>query len=281
LLKNQNLDKTEFFVFVDGPRNSEDEANIQETLSEVQRFSNYARTRLRKSEKNLGLVNSIRFGINEIFETHDQIIVLEDDLIVPENFIEYMNLGLEKFKDDERIASIQGYSNVNFWKRKETYFQLGADCWGWATWKDRWMEVNWNADEALTELTEKKMEKKFDLNGAYPYTKMLERCARGEVESWAIRWHASMFILGKLSVYPPRTLVINTGRDGSGTHMGDKVTRNEYLSNHVINFSGDEPKESVLINWKIRRELRRRYNTHSFLSFRKYINFVLRKIEYK
>jgi hypothetical protein len=279
-LKNPNLDKTEFYVFVDGPRNSEDILTIEETINEVKKFANHSNTKLRKSESNLGLVDSIRFGINEIFKNHDQIIVLEDDLIVSEDFIEYMNQGLRKFKTEIRIASLQGFSHVNLWKRKETYFLLGADCWGWATWRDRWEQIDWNAETLLTKLKTKKIQKSFDLKGAYPYTKMLERCARGEVESWAIRWHASMFILGKLSVYPPRTLVINTGRDGSGTHMGDKVTRNDYLSNRVINFSGDEPKESLLINWKIRRELRRRYNTHSFLSFRKYINFVLRKIEY-
>ena len=188
---------------------------------------------------------------------------------------------LNKYKNNKNIYVVSGNNFLdNKVKINESYyFSKYNHCWGWATWRDRWMEVNWNADEVFTELKKKKMQKKFDLNGAYPYTKMLERCSRGEVESWAIRWHASMFNLGKMSVYPPRKLVINTGRDGSGTHKGDHMKQNEYFTDRPICFSKDEPKESQLINWRIRRELRKRYKTHTLLSYKKYLNFAKRKIE--
>ena len=279
LSANPEIHNSPIYIFIDGPRNPADEEILKSTLKVVEAFSESYKVRIYTSSVNKGLVQSIKDGVNEVFKQYESIIVLEDDLILSENFLEFINRGLDNYKNNTMIASIQGYTVIDLEKNDHTYFQLGADCWGWATWRDRWMKVNWNADEALTELKKKKMQKKFDLNGAYPYTKMLERCSRGEVESWAIRWHASMFNLGKLSVYPPRKLVINTGRDGSGTHKGDHVKQNEYFTNRPITFSKNEPKESQLINWRIRRELRKRYKTHTLLSYKKYLNFVKRKIE--
>ena len=40
----------------------------------------------------------------------------------------------------------------------------------------------------------------------------------GELDSWAIRWHYAVFVHDGLTLFPPRTLVSNTGFDGSGTH---------------------------------------------------------------
>ena len=53
-----------------------------------------------------------------------------------------------------------------------------------------------------------------------------------KVDSWAIRWHASMFEQNRLSVYPNQTLVANLGFDGSGTHGFNPLVPRE-----PINFS--------------------------------------------
>jgi hypothetical protein len=67
---------------------------------------------------------------------------------------------------------------------------------------------------------------KFDLDGSYDYFAMLERQLRGEIDSWAIRWHLSCFLRQGLTLYPGITLVQNLGFDGTGTHSGSNA---EYL----------------------------------------------------
>jgi len=42
----------------------------------------------------------------------------------------------------------------------------------------------------------------------------------GHNDSWAIRWHAACFLADRLTLYPGKSLVTNTGVDGSGTHCG-------------------------------------------------------------
>jgi hypothetical protein len=46
----------------------------------------------------------------------------------------------------------------------------------------------------------------------------LEDQIKGANNSWAIRWYASAFLAGKLTLYPGRSLVNNIGNDDSGTH---------------------------------------------------------------
>jgi hypothetical protein len=49
---------------------------------------------------------------------------------------------------------------------------------------------------------------------------MLRDQIDGKNNSWAIRWYASAFLKGKLTLYPGISLVQNIGNDSSGTHSG-------------------------------------------------------------
>jgi hypothetical protein len=103
-------------------------------------------------------------------------------------------------------------------KLPETFFLRGADCWGWATWKRGWDLFEPDGQKLLGEIRRKKLQRAFDINGAYPYTKMLKDQINAKNDSWAIRWYASAYLKEKLTLYPGRSLVQNIGMDQSGTH---------------------------------------------------------------
>jgi hypothetical protein len=48
----------------------------------------------------------------------------------------------------------------------------------------------------------------------------LEANAQGILNTWAVKWYASIFLSGGLCLYPNKTLVQNNGLDGSGTNSG-------------------------------------------------------------
>ena len=72
----------------------------------------------------------------------------------------------------------------------------------------------------LESLKEKHLENDFNLGGAYDYIGMLGSQVRGKNDSWAVRWYASAFLANKLTLYPGKSLILNIGMDGSGTHRG-------------------------------------------------------------
>ena len=73
----------------------------------------------------------------------------------------------------------------------------------------------------MREIRARSLEREFDFEGAYPYTRLLGLQARGKVDSWAIRWRAACYLAGLVTLYPGRSLVRNAGFDLSGTHTGE------------------------------------------------------------
>ena len=67
---------------------------------------------------------------------------------------------------------------------------------------------------------------------------MLEGQIAGSNNSWAIRWYASAFLAGKLTLYPGRSLVQNIGNDDSGTHCGTTTALDVAVSESPIGLDG-------------------------------------------
>ena len=105
-------------------------------------------------------------------------------------------------------------------------------------------------------MKDKSMQRRF-CRGGNDMLGMLKMQMQGEIDSWAIRWCFAQSLQNKYTVYPRKTMVINTGADGSGTNQGLKK------ESKVDNFHGDrEPMELELLapDKRITREF---YNIHS------------------
>ncbi|KKO18108.1 MAG: putative methyltransferase [Candidatus Brocadia fulgida] len=202
LNKNELAEFSELFVFSDGPKSEADKEKVLAVRKYIKTISGFKSVNIVEREQNLGLGNSIITGVTEIINRYGRIIVLEDDMISSPYFLRFMNEALEFYEDEERVASIHGYIYPLKTLLPETFFLRGADCWGWATWKRGWNLFETDGSKLLYELKKNNLLRKFDLNGTYPYTRMLKDQAKGKNHSWAIRWHASLFLKEKLTLYP-------------------------------------------------------------------------------
>lgn len=269
IIKNPQTNKFNFVVFVDGPRNADDAKLIKESINVAKQFTKSLNLNIIANEVNLGLSKSLISGIDKVFNSVDQIIVLEDDLIVGHNFLDFMISGLERYRQNSRVASIHGFTYDFLKQDASSYFIRGADCWGWATWKDRWETVEWDSRKLLERLIELNLISSFDLEGAYPYSNLLERQMLGKVDSWAIRWHASMFIQNRLTLFPSRSLVENKGFDGSGTHTKQGLDVRSYSIDEVKISKFPELIEEDTVALRLLIDyLRRKFYTYKRWSFK-------------
>lgn len=210
--------ETDLIVYCDGAKNTADAHAVAAVRAYVRSIDGFASVTVREREANLGLANSIIAGVTEVLSVHSRVIVLEDDLRLSAHFLQYMNDALTVYEDDPQVASIHGYTHPVIDALPDTFFMQGADCWGWATWRRGWEHFESDGALLLAELRRRNLTRAFDLNGAYPNTKMLQDQITGKNDSWAIRWHASCYLRGMLTLFPGRSLVENTGNDSSGTH---------------------------------------------------------------
>jgi hypothetical protein len=219
LSENYLASDSDLIIYSDGPRNSRDEPLVEEVRSVINSCSGFRSVRVVSEHENKGLAASVVDGVTATFEKYEQLVVLEDDLVTSKYFLTFMNEALDVFRDDSRVASIHGFTPPMKYRAPETFFLRGADCWGWGTWKRSWEGLRSDSSELLREIRSRNLERQFNLYGLYPYSELLERESLGQVDSWAIRWHASMFLADKYTLYPGTSLVDNIGMDGSGTHF--------------------------------------------------------------
>jgi Glycosyl transferase family 2 len=218
LAANAEASATDLYCFCDGPRRSEDAAACGEVRDFLAGVGGFRSIRIVLREHNFGLARNIIDGVGQVLREHERVVVVEDDLLLSPYFLRYMNAGLETYAEDALVASIHGYCYPVRGTLAETFFLKGADCWGWATWRRAWAGFRAEGQPMLDELLARGLSTEFDFDDTYPFTRMLRDQIAGRNDSWAIRWNASCFLAGMLTLYPGRSLVHNTGNDASGTH---------------------------------------------------------------
>ena len=154
--------------FVDGPSdNNTDITKVDEVkkvaLEYKEKFYDF---KIISANKNRGLAKSIISGVDSILKKYNSAIVLEDDILIHPNCIEYFEFFLNKFSDDQDIFSISAYNPANHEKLVDYEFDifstLRMQCWGWATWKSRWLKVDWNVENFNKILNDKYILEKYE-----------------------------------------------------------------------------------------------------------------------
>jgi len=247
LKKNQLAKKSKLFIFSDGPKDEKDRKKVEEVRQYLREITGFKKITIIERRKNLGLANSIIAGVTEIVNKYGGIIVLEDDLITSSYFLKFMNEGLNFYEKEKKVVCIHGYVYPVKAKMPETFLLKDPGCWGWATWKRGWKLFDYDGRKLLMELNKRNLTPEFDYNNSYPFTNMLEDQIEARVESWAIRWYASLFLKNKLTLYPGRSLVFHSGDDGSGTNSRVSDQFKVKLSAQSINIKDMPIKENAVV----------------------------------
>jgi GR25 family glycosyltransferase involved in LPS biosynthesis len=234
LQNNAFAEQSDLIIFSDASKSEIQDDSVRKVRDYIHQINGFKSVTIVERSDNFGLAKSIINGVTSVVNDYGRVIVLEDDMVTSHNFLQFMNDGLNVYEKTEAVASIHGYV-YPIDDLPETFFLKGADCWGWATWKDRWSMFEPNGTKLLSELKRKGDSRRFDFNGAYLYSQMLEDQIAGKNNSWAVRWHASTFLKNKYTLYPGKSLVLNIGNDGSGTHCGETSVFSSELCNEVIN----------------------------------------------
>ena len=241
-LMGANLsEKTELYIFCDGPKeNAKTEqlnliAQVREIIKENRNFKNVI---LKFSDINKGLGKSIIEGVSFVLKEHESVIVLEDDHVVHQDFLEFMNYYLNNYRNEKRVMHIGSFSRNSYLQflLPRVFFTRYMDCWGWATWRDRWgmlsLDYNLFSDYFSIEFNRNL----YNFNKLDHHTYLEKNI--DEISTWAVFWHSTIAIHNGLCLMPRFSYVNNIGNDGSGS--------NEVLKTKVIasNFIGKfKPKQ--------------------------------------
>ena len=222
LLRNPLAAQSELFIFSDAAKTPDIQDRVEQVRAYVRSVDGFKSVQVIEREKNHGLANSIIDGVTKLCDDYGRVIVLEDDLVVAPTFLNYMNEALAKYQDNEKVMQISGYMfPINPLPMNSALFLPFVTSWGWATWKRAWRYFDPMSSAYKILEQDRDLRYRFDMNGNYPYFKMLTAQLNNEVDSWAIRWNLSIFMRQGLILYPSQSFVRNEGFDGTGIHCAD------------------------------------------------------------
>ena len=151
-------EKTEVFIGLDYPPSEkyvDGWKKIDVFLKEKEKKNSFKKLHVYRRTKNCGIGNpnsNASLLDKEIRKTFDRWISSEDDNIFSPNFLEYINKGLEKFKDDSSVYAICGYSHpYGFFYNNNNHFRHQTDmsAWGYGVLKERQLELEQFARKRL------------------------------------------------------------------------------------------------------------------------------------
>lgn len=224
LQQNELAKESDLFIFSDAAKKEEDVTIINEVRAFIYTIGLFKSVTIYTAEKNKGLATSIISGVTQVINQYGKVIVLEDDLVTSTNFLSFMNKALNFYEKNEQIFSISGYSAVIKNPIKDVYFTYRGSSWGWATWKERWNEVDWDMRDYEKVRNAATFRREFNRMGSDMY-KMLEDQVNGRINSWAIRWTYHQFLVQKLTVFPSVSKIQNIGTGDDATHTRDSFNR--------------------------------------------------------
>ncbi len=220
LVRNPLFEHSELFVFCDAARRLDERAGVEATRQVVQGQKWGPRVHVSLQEINRGLANSIIAGTTELCRTHGRAIVLEDDLLLARDTLQYLNTALDRYADQPQVmqVSAQTFPAPGLGPPRTAYFAPFMTSWGWATWDRAWQNFDPHANGWEELKFNPKLRHAFDAEGSMPYSDMLISQMEARIDSWAVRWRWSMFRNSGLALYPTQTLVRNVGFSDAATH---------------------------------------------------------------
>jgi len=144
LKRNKGAANTEVFIYLDFPKKSSHEEGYHEICEYLENIDGFKKVTIIKRSQNYGARENTEAAILDILTKFDRYIFTEDDNEFAPNFLDFMNKGLEKFKDDPKVFAINGYKhfyNIKYSDNNYFFQDVDFSAWGYAFWRDKCLKA--------------------------------------------------------------------------------------------------------------------------------------------
>ncbi len=224
----RSLRPSKILFAIDGPREhvSGESVRVIECQKLVEEIDWPASIETLFRKSNLGIRYAIPDSVSWAVSKYGKVIVLEDDVLVGPQFLDFANKMLDIYKLENNVSHVNGYnlapvnmiSNSSFSHRFSRY----TSSYAWATWEASWSEfddsMEWAKNLSFRELREVCG----SYSGAIVWQSHFNDALKENVDTWAYRWLASIWSKNKKCISPNSNLIVYDGFQ-EGTHTRRKV----------------------------------------------------------
>ena len=227
------------YIAADGPRENYDRENekvesVRNYILENIDWNCEVKTFFRN--QNLGCRLAVSQAIDWFFDYETKGIILEDDTKPSEQFFQFINFGLHKYKNRTEIGCVCGYNPLKpkLDKTDRIIIANYPHIWGWGTWKRVWDKYHMKTFNHFYKVRTLYQHIKH-LRGAICISRILKGVEQGEIDTWDAQF-GFMFSNYKFkAVYPPINLIENIGIGNFATNTKELKNINK-ISTVKLNF---------------------------------------------
>lgn len=225
LAKCTGAEKTDLFIALDYPAKPEHFEGYNKISAYLDSIRGFQNVTVFRRKENYGVSKNLRSARAEITKTQDTYIYTDDDNEFSPNFLDYINKGLERFKDDPRIIAICGDGGT--FTKPEDYqanflYRKGFSAWGFGSWFDKPYKVDYEVSEMRDFISDSRLRKLLKYYYERHYYSTLTYIDRGTAMRGDGAIALDMIKSDTYCVYPTVSKVRNHGHDGSGVHGGKR-----------------------------------------------------------
>ena len=231
---------TEIFIASDMTSEKEKEIQISEIRNYINSINGFKKVTPIFFDENVGIEYSWHFSLDLVFKKHDKIIFLEDDVEVSPLFLNYINKGLDFYKNDPKVFSICGFSPFilgdNYFSENIIFKNQEWNAWSFVTWKSKFNAlINFrNSSEMFSDIKlnigSRAFRKKLDKLSLEHYPHLLY--SEKQKMPPEFDYLAAYYCLKNnfFNIMATHSFTINTGNDGSGL----RAKKNNEISSKMI-----------------------------------------------
>ncbi len=246
LKKNNLANKTDLYIGLDYPPNFRYEEGYKEVKDYLNKgIDGFQNVTIVQQTENKGMFGNFVSVQEEVYRKYDRFIYTEDDNEFAANYLEYMNLCLEKYEHEDSVLAVSGYSYpIDKKEFRGNVFQCGTyfSASGYGMWKlkEDKMRKHLNKPFFSKLYFDKKFMKKLLNLSRNQYVNMIkgmleytpDLISKGEVREVDLAFGLYMVACGKNVVYPVVSKVRNWGYDGTGVNCSRTRIRQNEKMNH-------------------------------------------------
>lgn len=232
---------SKLFLSCDGPRaNREDDVeNVKKCQKIAEQIDWECEVHKNYSEENLGCGMRMYSGISWAFEYVDRLIVLEDDCVPSQDFFPFCEELLEKYKEDNRIYMINAMNHlIRYEATPNSYFFGPGCCWGWATWKRAWQQMDFQMKFMDDEYSMRCIERKYPFyKNAYEEGKKKKSILDSgkKLSSWTYQSGMAAALESQMAIVPSVNLITNIGLTADSEHAVNNIRKLSRVTRQYFN----------------------------------------------
>lgn len=215
------------YIGADGPRadRPDDQESTRATRAIFDEIDWDCEVKTLYRDQNLGCKTAIKTGLDWFFSQEEDGIILEDDCIPEVSFFQFAAEMLDRYRDDQRIATIAGTNCLLGTREFEDsyYFSKYLIVWGWASWRRVWNQYDFEMKTWPKFRDEGRLERVFPkARSLKHWTWLFDRTHDGTLNAYDYQFFYSQIINNRVSIVPGRNLVSNIGWGGDSTNTASK-----------------------------------------------------------